>query len=89
MLSIIHFNENCSSWTKDPKVNEAFVNCNINYIYAKLEAQKYLYLCEIYNVFCAEWDINEYNHCFRKGVDKPRFSYQRMDNGEIKICIYW
>lgn len=91
MLNIIYLDKNNPYWTEDAKLNEAFVNCNINYTYDLLEARGYMYLNQVYEIFGDKLDPKEYNFCFRAIDDcrRPRFSYQRMEDNWIKICVIY
>ena len=89
MLAIINFNKECAAWTKNGACNKAFVECNINYVYEKLKHEGYVYLNDMYEIFGALWNPDEYNYCFKRGGQEPRFSYQCINDVDFKICIIW
>lgn len=44
------FDERDPAWQNDPDFNALFVKCNRDYMYAKLKAQGYLFLNDVYEV---------------------------------------
>ena len=87
MLSIVYFDKKNPYWTKDLRVNEAYVSNVIDYVHAKLNAGGHLYVSDICTMFGGELGLDDYNARF-EASKRPRFMTQRFpETSEIKIVM--
>lgn len=59
----IYFDKKCVYWNIDNRLNEQFINHQMDYIRDLVKYRGYIYLNQIYEILGVKWEPRYENHC--------------------------